>query len=239
MLRRKKEKEDNLEKLTFFRQYLLKNFKNKEIRNNILNILDKIDSGNAKVLTSSPKNLAIQLSNGDTYTITLTDTGIETYESRYSDSTFIKQTITYYNNLIVVTIDESKSEIDNLTTLPSRILRSTEKRVYQNGEIVYQNYFVSDATSSLNNYTCKTESDEIIVNQDRMAMKRHISITNEENNIPQVRYFRCNHFYSAPWNTLDQEYVPMPNTLTECGEQAYYSFVARVNESPKEQLLKK
>lgn len=237
MLKRKRE--DILEKVTFFRQYLLNHFKNQKLQQEILDMLDHILDGTYRVINCTPKSIAIELPNKDTYTFSMNNSNIETYFSEYSKSKFTKKTITYIEDLILVSIDESSSEIDTLTTLPAMISRSSEKRVYKNGELTYQLYFTSLATSSLNTYNSITESDEILVDPDKMAMKRYIRISNEDNNVPQIRYYRCNHFYSAPWNTVDNHYIPMANTLTECGEQAFYSFRARLNKTPKEQLLKK
>lgn len=183
-------------------ELLKKVLKNKELLEDILNKLQPIVHPETKILALTNNMISFQYPNGDTYSLIIDSSGIESYYSLNSQGSFQKKSINFLNNLIVVSIEESQSETDELTTLPSSIKRFTKKQVYKDNEIVYERMYNSIATASLNAYTSQTESEETYVNPNRIAYRRSISISNDEYNIPKVTYSKCYSYNVSPFNNI-------------------------------------
>ena len=185
-----------------FSKLLKKILTNKELLNSFLNYLQPINNEGNTPLVISNNMVAFKYPNGDTYSLRIDGSQIESYFSQTSIGAFQKITISYLSNIALVSVDETITEIDELTSLPSYILRRTDKKVYRDNELVYHRTYKTRANSSLNSYTCETSSQETYVSDDRIAYIRNIIISNDEHNIPNITYSKSVAFNPAPFNNL-------------------------------------
>ena len=186
-----------------FSELLKKVLKNKELLEDFLNKLQPVVYKGTTLLVLNDNYISFKYPNGDSYSLQIDGSGIESYYSVRSENAFQKKTVSFVNDLVVVAIEESQSEIDEITSLPSSIERTTERVVYKNNEVVYERKYHSKATSTLNEFTSTTDSEETYVSDTRVAYRRNMSISNEEMNVPQVSYSKCYSYKPSPFNNRD------------------------------------
>ena len=185
-----------------FTNLLKKILPNKELLNSFLNYLQPIYNEGTTPLVISNNMVAFKYPDGDIYSLRIDGSQIESHYSQKSVGAFQKITISYLSNIALVSVDETITELDELTSLPSYILRRTDKKVYRDNELVYHRTYKTRANSSLSTYTCETTSQKTYVSDDRIAYIRNITISNNENNIPNITYSKSVSFNPSPFNNL-------------------------------------
>ena len=219
-----------------FSELLKKVLKNKELLEDFINKLQPIAYKGTTLLVLNDNYISFKYPNGDTYSLQIDGNCIESYYSVKSEGSFQKITVTFLNNIALVSVDESHSETDEFTTLPSLIERSTRKTVYRDNEVVYERKYVAKATSSLNAYTSETNSEETYVSDSRIAYRRNMSISNEENNIPKITYSKCYSYNPEPFdNTTNPQKRDVPFFVSS-DEREFNVFTLKI--SNPEQLKK-
>ena len=185
-----------------FTELLKKILPNAELLEDFLNKLQPISYEGTTPLAITNNMVAFKYPNGDSYSLHIDGSMIEGYYSQNSIGAFQRITVSYLSNIVFVGVDETITEIDELTGLPSYILRRTDKKVYKDNELVYHRLYKTRANSSLTTYTCETNSHEVYVNDDRIAYIRNLTISNDELNIPKVSYSKSVSYTTAPFNNL-------------------------------------
>ncbi len=220
------------EKIIRISKLLQKILPNRELLEEILNKLQPALRPENKLLVATDNLIAFQYPNGDTYSIHLDGTIIESFDSQNSTNSFQRKTISYLNNFIFVSVDSSKSELDDYMSLPSFIERITEKKVYKQNEIVYHRIYQTKAAASLKSYSSETHSEETYVSDSRIAYKRVIDISNAEENIPKITYSKCYSYQTAPFNNLVNPRDKEDLFFVPSNENEFITSVRIINREP-------
>lgn len=201
---------------------------NKELLEEFLNKLQPISHKETRVIGITNTYAAFQYPNGDYYMLKFDESGIESFYSEKSIGSVQRVAISYMDNLTLVSRDETITEIDDQTSLPSYILRRTDKKTYKDNELVYHRTYKTKAYSNLRSYNCSTESREVYVSDDRIAYIRDFSISNDELNIPRVTYSKSCSYNPLPFNTVDNPEPREEPFIYPSNENEFLTSTARI-----------
>ena len=175
---------------------------NKELLEDLLNKLQPISYKETIVIAITDNVVAFKYPNGDTYSIHVDGSSIDAYYEQKSTDSSQRRTIIYQDEYVYVSLDETTTEIDELTGLPNIIVRQNDNKTYKDNELIFQRAFTTKATANTEAYTCETTSQDIYVSEDRIAYIRDLTISNNSNSKSGVTYRKCCSYNPTPFNNL-------------------------------------
>ena len=225
-------KDSTLERVKALKKYLQYNLKNRDLQYEIVSKLDGVIDKYYGIISLDDDSIVIALPHGNTFSFTREESTLETFRHDVETNSITKTTIEYNGDLITVSINKSVGKIDDFTSLPSSILRSSEKRIYKNDLLVYRTKYESYSTSSLNDFHCMSEFDELVINSENNAVRRYISLDNDEYNVPDIKHFRNKEPYCVHFNTVDNGEA-FDHPMVECDERYFNKFISVLDSNSK------
>lgn len=210
-------------------ELLKKILPNKELLELFLNYLQPVSEKITKTIIITPTQVAFKYPNGDYYMLNIDNDGINSFYNQKSIGSVQRIKISFLQNLTFVTNDETISEIDEFTEEPSFIIRHTDCKTYKDNEIVYHRVYKTKTSNTTNTQECSTISQEIYVNDDRIAYMRSMTITNDELNVPEVTYSKCCSYNPAPFNNLINTEKRDEPFIYPSNENEFTTSIAEIN----------